>query len=232
MSATKNPYNSKTSLPSRFRRRRFAAFRIMIDAAIAAHGRCHILDLGGTDYYWNLQEDVLSAYGDKLHIYLVNLEPPPTDAPLSSRYTVLTGDCTLAETYSMVDYDLIHSNSVIEHVGSWGKITQMTDCIIASGKPYFVQTPNHWFPLEPHFRFVGWQYLPESWRAWMLTKRSIGFFPKAQSYAEAIKNVEDIKLLTSGQMKILFPRAQIMREWFGPFVKSFVAVDRKTHASH
>ena len=39
-----------------------------------------------------------------------------------------------------MDYDLIHSNSVIEHVGRWKDIRDMARHIEQGAKPYFVQT--------------------------------------------------------------------------------------------
>jgi hypothetical protein len=228
----RNPYLNPKSLPSRFRRRRFATFQKMIDETLAAKGRCHVLDLGGTRDYWQIHDDVLAAYGDKLHIFLVNLEETTDPVQHLARYTAILGDITRPETYSLVDYDLIHSNSAIEHVGGWTAVKLMADCMKASGRPYFLQTPNYWFPLEPHFRFVGWQWLPESWRASLLTAKSRGFFRKALDYEEAMMHVESVKLLTLDQLRHLFPGARIDREWLGPFIKSFMAInDSGTYAN-
>lgn len=223
--ALSNPYHDLKSLPSKFRRRRFASFEKMIERSVHETGRCHILDLGGTDYYWDLHEDILARYGDKVHVYLINLEGAADGEGNTSRYTTIYGDITQIKTYHLVDFDLIHSNSVIEHVGNWAAVKKVADYVIASGKPYFIQTPNLWFPVEPHFRFVGWQWLPESWRAALLFSGPRGFFAKAKTYEEAMMHVESIKLLTSGQLEELFPAARIDREWLGPLVKSFMAVD-------
>jgi hypothetical protein len=197
----------------------------MIETVIEAKGRCHILDLGGTDYYWNLQQDLLKKFGNKIHIYMVNIEENQIVKGLSSRYTTMFGDITRAETYAKVDFDLIHSNSAIEHVGGWKLVKLMADCIKATGRPYFLQTPNYWFPLEPHFRFVGWQWLPESWRASLLLSKSRGFFAKADDYEEAMMHVEGVKLLTSRQLQVLFPGARIQAERLGPFIKSLMVIN-------
>jgi hypothetical protein len=227
-----NPYLNPKSWPSRFRRRRFQAFRQMIESVVSEKGRCHILDLGGTDYYWQVQQDALMEFGDKLHIYLVNMDELPGETMPSSQFTLLVGDITKPEIYSTVDFDLIHSNSVIEHVGNWTSIKLLADCIKATGKPYFLQTPNYWFPLEPHFRYVGWQWLPESWRASLLVSKKRGFFAKTTNYEEAMYHVESIKLLTAEQLQILFPEANLKKEWLGPFVKSFMAISTKNSLAH
>ena len=36
---------------------------------------------------------------------------------------------------------------------------------------YWVQTPNFWFPMEPHFLVPGWQWLPERTRISILQRR-------------------------------------------------------------
>ncbi len=50
---------------------------------------------------------------------------------------------------------------------------------------YYVQTPNYWFPFEPHFRTVGFQYLPERLRVMMLRRFALGFFQKFTSDEDA-----------------------------------------------
>jgi hypothetical protein len=219
-----NPYLNLSSLPSRFRRKRFGNVLRLIEQNISQKGRCHILDLGGTDYYWKLHKDLVENFGNKLHIYLVNTEENAEVSHLGPQFTPIMGDINVAETYSLVDYDIIHSNSVIEHIGAWPVIKQHARWILETRKPFYLQTPSYWFPLEPHFRFLGWQWLPESWRAAMLRSKSRGFFPKAQNYEEAMMHVESIKLLTSSQLRLLFPEARIAREWLGPFVKSYMVI--------
>ncbi len=47
------------------------------------------------------------------------------------------------------------------------------------------ETPNYWFPFEPHFRTVGFQYLPERLRVMMLRRFALGFFQKFTSDEDA-----------------------------------------------
>lgn len=48
------------------------------------------------------------------------------------------------------EFDAVFSNSVIEHVGDYEAQRQMANEIMRVGKRYFVQTPNFYFPIEPH----------------------------------------------------------------------------------
>jgi hypothetical protein len=76
-----------------------------------------------------------------------------------------------------------------------------------------VQTPNYWFPIEPHALLPGVQFLPKHVRreAWRLSPRGIEY-------------EDSLELLTEGELAKLFTDALIMRERIGPLVKSLVAI--------
>ena len=40
---------------------------------------------------------------------------------------------------------------------------------------YWVQTPNFWFPVEPHFLVPAWHWLPERTRVAILQRRGVGW---------------------------------------------------------
>src|SRR5207237_1387080 len=56
------------------------------------------------------------------------------------------------------------SNSVIEHVGDRPQQRTFAREIQRVGKRYWVQAPNRNFPVEPHFLFPAFQFLPISMR--------------------------------------------------------------------
>lgn len=226
----KNPYLTKSSLPSMMRRRRFKVINELISGQIALKGSCRILDIGGTEYYWALNSEFIAAHSGKIRIVLVNYGDP-ADVKLGNDYVDrLSGDATKPDVYGATEFDLIHSNSVIEHVGAWPAIRSMANCILATGKPFYLQTPNYWFPIEPHFRFVGWHWLPESWRAALLMRGRRGFRGQSATFDEAMGQVESVKLLTGRQLRALFPGSEIRSEWFGPLIKSFMVIQSAAKA--
>jgi hypothetical protein len=87
-----------------------------------------------------------------------------------------------------------------------------------------VQTPNYWFAYEPHFRFLGFQYLPESLRRQMIMTMPLGFFQRIRSREEARRIIDSHRLLSTRQMRVLFPEARIVHEKILGFNKSIIAI--------
>jgi hypothetical protein len=57
-------------------------------------------------------------------------------------------------------FDLVFSNSVIEHLFSIQNQQKMANEVKRVGKNYYIQTPNKFFPIEPHWVFPFFQFLP------------------------------------------------------------------------
>lgn len=88
------------------------------------------------------------------------------------------------------------------------------------GKNYYVQTPNYYFPIEPHWLFPFFQFFPFSIKVAMTKNFNLGNYPKAPDREMAIKRVNEVKLLTQGEMKDLFPDGQVYQEKFLGLTKS------------
>lgn len=212
------------SFAATMRTRRFKIINSIIEEIVARKGRCSILDVGGSEYYWKLNSDFVSTNASRLTVTITNLDAGEVEFQDNRVFRFKSGDATTPELYQG-PFDFIHSNSVIEHVGNWNNIHAMASNIIATGLPYYVQTPNFWFPMEPHFRTIGFQYLPLDTRAKMLLKKRRGF-RIARTYDEAMQEVESVNLLTASQMSRLFPDAELVREYVGPFTKSMMVLRR------
>jgi 2-polyprenyl-3-methyl-5-hydroxy-6-metoxy-1,4-benzoquinol methylase len=119
--------------------------------------------------------------------------------------------------------DVVFSNSVIEHVGTYQDQLQMAKEVCRVGRHYFVQTPNNYFPLEPHFLFPFFQFLPIRLRVLLLQNFNLGWFVKTPDQAKAMEIVEGIRLLSKREFVSLFPKASIYKEKVFGMTKSYVA---------
>lgn len=123
-------------------------------------------------------------------------------------------------------FDIVFSNSVIEHVGSFEDQLKMADEIRRVGEKYFVQTPNYFFPIEPHFLFPFFQFLPVKLRIFLVSHFSIGWYERIQDPERALRAVTENRLLKPAEMKQLFPECKIWREKIFGITKSLIAISR------
>lgn len=217
-----NPYANPRSLDYRFRQKRYQHVKVLIDQILAQRGRCRVIDLGGTEVYWNIA--AVHIDDPRVQVELINLEVEPTTKPnFSSR---AANACDLADLDDM-SYDLVHSNSLIEHVGTWDNMRRLAANMRRLAPAYFVQTPYFWFPIEPHFRVPLFHWLPESLRYRLVMSGDLGHMKKAHSVTEAVRSVESARLLDHRQFADLFPDADIRRERFIGLTKSLLAVRAK-----
>jgi hypothetical protein len=184
-------------------------------------GPIRILDVGGTIDYWRAMQDLWG--GHSLSITIVNLGVEPRDEDV---FSIRPGDaCNLAE-FADNSFDVVHSNSVIEHVGHWSEMAAMASEVRRLAPTYYLQTPNYWFPVEPHYRAIGYQWLPESLRAALLTRLKLGFRGPRATFDLAMRDVQTVNLLTSRQLRALFPDAEIRAERVMGLPKSLIALRR------
>ena len=200
------------SLITQLRQRRFVLFRELLDRLPRP---LRILDVGGTQFFWKM----MGFQGDPgLEITMLNL----TAGWARPGFRSVAGDARDMRQFADQEFDVVFSNSVIEHVGKPDEQRQMADEIKRVGKRYFVQTPNRHFPLEPHFFFPGFQFLPLSTRIWLLQHFDLGWYKKIPDYAAARQEVEPIRLLSRRDVTRLFPEGTLYNERFAGLTVSFV----------
>jgi len=201
------------SLAAQFRKKRFAFFYSLLSRLKRP---IRILDIRGTEDYWKMME--LDA-SDQVYVTLLNLTE--TDLQLPNVKSV-SGD---ARNLKVEDssFDVVFSNSVIEHVGSYEDQSRMAEEVSRVGKCYFVQTPNKCFPLEPHFLFPFFQFIPMKIQVLLLQNFNLGWFEKTPDAIKAREIVESIRLLSRREFVALFPKARIYEEKIFGITKSFVA---------
>lgn len=220
--AKTDPYSNPASIEFGFRAKRFELVRGLIEAILAEKGEADILDLGGTETYWRIGRDFLSANRGRIRITMVNPEVFPVEDAVI--FTSIQGDATDAALFAGREFDLVHSNSVIEHVGWAPDMQRFADNTRRLGRRYYMQTPNYWFPYEPHFRFPGFQYLPESLRRLMLRTMRLGFFKPVRNANTARDIIDHHRLASARQVRAFFPDAAVSFEKFRGLNKSIIAM--------
>ncbi len=207
--------SSGESVATRMRRRRFAFFLSLLDTV---QRPVRILDVGGTAQFWTLMG--IDAYAD-VSVVLLNVGPQEVDSP---QFESVTGDATDMRQYADKSFDVVFSNSVIEHLGpDRANLALMASEVMRVGKRYFVQTPNKYFPIEPHFLTPGFQFLPVALRAWLVAHFNVGWYKRIPDPVQARKEVESILLLSGRELRAMFPGARVYRERFLGLTKSFIA---------
>ena len=220
-----DPYRDKASLEFGFRSRRFRAVQGLIEDILRERGQCEILDLGGTETYWLIGEEFIRKNRHRLHFTVVNTELQQiADKAL---FSFVHSSATDAGLFGDRRFDLVHSNSVIEHVGAWPEMKLFAANARRLGTRYYIQTPNYWFPYEPHFRFPGFQFLPAAIRSRLIMRFALGFFPRIANREEADDIIYHHRLLSTGQMRTLFPDGMISHEKFVKTNKSIIAIRDK-----
>lgn len=212
-------YAPPDSRENRFRVERFRLFKSIVAQILAEKGKCHILDLGGTPIYW--EQFGADLDWDRVRVCTVNLTQSETSHP---KITSIVGDARDGGRFQDLSFDVVHSNSVIEHVGRWNDMALMAKEVRRLAPRYFVQTPYFWFPIEPHARFPFLHWMPELWRYRILLKRTCGFWKQRLDVGEATKAIQSALLLDRRQLQFLFPDARIITEKFLGLTKSLIAV--------
>jgi SAM-dependent methyltransferase len=194
----------------RWRRRRYEQFvelcRVRSDE--------RILDIGAG------AGGALERFNRTNPIVAIDLLPVRTPWTSQANVTIIGGDGT---KLPFVDHEfpLAFSNSVLEHVPKPLQAAFANEVRRVADR-YFVQTPNRYFPIEPHYQLPFFQFLPEPVCRALNRRFTLGWQPKG--------HWEEINLLSARDLRRLFPDAEIHRERiFGP-TKSLLAVRRETPA--
>jgi len=152
------------------------------------------------------------------------MDAPGGDVP--SWMEVVVGDaCEAGNLFHGRNYDIVFSNSTMEHVGGHEKCRAFADSVRRLAARHWIQTPYRYFPIEPHFVFPGFQFLPVVMRArlaarWPLSyTRSMG-----GTLDDPIGTVMATELLSRTHLKYYFPDSEIIAERAMGLTKSIIAV--------
>jgi SAM-dependent methyltransferase len=178
--------------------------------------RTSILDLGGAAGSWGTLEAP-----DRITVLNLDIRC------LRGHSSCAVGDAT-SSPFADRTFDLVFSNSVIEHLGTSRRQQAFALEVRRLSKTgYFVQTPNKWFPIEPHYLAPFVQFLPKSIRPMAIRWATVRGWWTKPSPETCRKLCEEVRLLDAREMRRLFPEAEIVRERFWGVTKSLIAVWRK-----
>ncbi|MEP0711711.1 methyltransferase domain-containing protein [Algoriphagus sp.] len=211
-----SPSDNPDSLGAKFRSQRQKDFEDLFFQNFSKNDPIRVLDVGGAAYFWNTSS--LPSLPN-IEIVLLNLGVEKIDHP---KIKSVVGDATNMAEFEDNSFDLVFSNSVIEHLYTWENQQKMANEIIRVGKKHFIQTPNKYFPVEAHYALPFVQYLPQNLLYFLLTKTKVSRLQKwdpihAQQY------LEEIRLLNVKEMQLLFPSSSMYLEKFMGMTKSISA---------
>jgi hypothetical protein len=224
LAKTLTNYNSGKSLGTKLRTRRITPLLNMIKECYKQNGRVSIADIGGTEEYWKIVDDHFLKE-NKVEITIINL-PEVSIAYDHDIFKFVAADACDLSCFKNYSFDIAHSNSVIEHVGEWTRMVKFACEMKRISRSYFIQTPNYWFPIEPHCMTPFFHWLPQPIKIWLVMNFQLGHWGKATTIEKAIRTVESARLLNRKMLKYLFEDSDLIPERIFLFPKSFVLIKR------
>lgn len=189
----------------------------LFERTFAISERTTVLDVGGSPLIWQFAKR-------RPRLTFLNL-PPAIDNTISG-VNLVGGDGRLMP-FGDRTFDIVFSNSTIEHVGTHADQKKFADEVSRVGRRFWVQTPNRYFPMELHLMLPFVHYLPPVWQRFVVSRFTGWEFLVAHTEAERLSYIEhcltEIKLLSAAQLHELFPDAMIARERMFGWPKSLIA---------
>lgn len=198
-----------------FRERRMAGFAETMGITYETR----VLDVGGSPETWRMLRV-------RPRVTLLNI--PMSIEEHDREFTWVAGDgCELP--FRDQSFDLVFSNSVIEHVGDAARQEAFARETRRVGKRYFVQTPNYWFPVEQHLFMPVLHWLPRRWQRAIVLRFTLWQAiakPRPDQRDYYLRHyLEDVRLLSAHQLRKMFPGARICRERVLGITKSILAIE-------
>jgi hypothetical protein len=179
--------------------------------------RTTVLDVGGSSLIWQFA---------KVRPKLTFLNLPPAIGEKPAGVDEVGGDGRMLP-FRDGAFDIVFSNSTIEHVGTFAEQQKFAAEIARVGRGYWVQTPNRRFPFEMHVMLPFIHYLPRRWQR-PLVMRFTGWDVLVPHTKDVRRDylyhfLNELRLLDAKELQILFPEARIASERFLGVPKSLIA---------
>ena len=199
-------------LSPHFRERRMRWFKATVNPEPSET----ILDVGGCSAFW-----LGSNLKNPLTILNVSFVGEPAQRPANFEF-VLGDGCKLP--FADASFDIVFSNSAIEHVGTWERQQAFAREALRVGRRVWIQTPARGFFIEPHLLapFIHW--LPASVQRRLIRWTTLWGWIERPSAVKVDAFLAEVRLLNRTEMQELFPSCAILHERVSGLTKSFVAV--------
>lgn len=175
--------------------------------------QARILDVGGGAFPW-------SDLKPTARLTILN-RTRPHSIPENCNWEFVDGDGTSLQ-YADASFDLVFSNSVIEHVGSFDAQQKFANEMLRVGKRIYCQTPNMWFPVEPHLVAVFIHWLPYPIVRRLVRFASVWGWVSKPDQGRIDDFLKSTRLLTQREVMDLFPDCSLRREKALGLTKSFI----------
>src|SRR5581483_4637968 len=116
------------------------------------------------------------------------------------RFSTMIGDGR-SLPFENGSFDIVISNSVIEHLGEWPQQKVFAEEIRRVGRSYWVQTPNRKFFIEPHFLAPLIHFLPKKYRKRLARYFTVWGLTIKPTPAQVDEMVEEISLLSKPEVE-------------------------------
>jgi hypothetical protein len=180
------------------RRRRYERF--VTDIALRPSET--ILDVGAG------RGGALCQFNKSNPIVALDLDPQIEQANV---VTVVGDDRALP--YDDGAFPVCFSSSVLQYMMG-GDRQRYADEIRRVAERYWVQAPNLFFPVDPHYLVPGIQFLPSRLQRWLNQHVSLGWRAKGSWTPTAMP--------TAGELRRLFPDGTLQRERYFGLTKSLI----------
>lgn len=201
-------------LNRRLRARRMTQFETLF----GLNENTTVLDVGGALGIW-------ASVTARPNVTILNLR----SANSSPGCLDVIGDGTMLP-FADQSFDVVFSNSVIEHVGRIEKQQSFAKEVMRVGRRFYVQTPNRWFPVEPHLLTPLIHFIPVRVRRHLLRNFTVWGLMTRPSREYVRQFVESTRLISARELSAFFPTAELHRERFVGLTKSLIMVQTKTTA--
>ena len=204
------------SLANRVRRRRMRVFWNLVECLPAP---VRVLDVGGTVDFWRHM-----GLGARSGIEVLVLNVSAQDDTAAANLRAVTGDARDLSRFEEDSFDVVFSNSVIEHLWTQQNQARMAAEVRRVGRRYFVQTPNRWFPLGAALSLPGLPVPTGRWPGGPRPTFRARISPRRLPDPVAARRaVTEIRLLGPRELQQLFPGAELFRERVLGLTKSLIA---------